>query len=207
MIVIHKMMGIICNVKSDRRTSMRVSREEKDRTYERIVASAARLFRARGLDGASVADVMHDAGLTHGGFYRHFPSKDALHEAALEASFHEIFALLDVEEAAPDLFQAYYLSKKHIDHPERGCPAAALASDVSRQPASLKRAFGMGIRRMIDRLATGSTAPETARRTEATRRLATMVGAAMIARASDPVTAKAVLAACRGTDDSPTNNR
>ena len=179
---------------------MRMSQEEKQNSRRRIVSSAARMIRERGIDGASVADVMNDAGLTHGGFYRHFETKDALLAAALDASFGDMTTLFDElgGPVAVDAFVRYYLSDEHVDHASLGCPVAALASEVTRQSDSLKQTFGAGVRRMIGRLAAGTEGSKpAAARAAAARRLAMMVGSVVIARASDPVTAQVILDACR----------
>ena len=191
---------------------MRVSREEKARSRARIVAAAARLVRERGLEGTGVADVMRDAGLTHGGFYRHFDDKDALVAAALEASFDDILARLDAtpadgaaaDHATPDGaapvgadFRAFYLSEGHVERPGIGCPVAALGGEVARGAAALRTAFGAGVRRMIAALARGTPGTTPDARARASRELAMLVGALMIARASDPATAREVLTACR----------
>ncbi len=180
---------------------MRMSKDEKDRSHGRIVASAARLVRERGVEGASVNDMMKDAGLTHGGFYKHFGSKDALLAAALDEAFDQIAGLLGPElPAAADTatrFQDYYLSDGHLKTPGRGCPIAALGGDVGRGAAALKARFGAGVQRITALLARGLAGSEKAKRARATRQLAMMAGAIMIARASDPDTAREVLAACR----------
>ena len=195
---------------------MRVSREEKARSHARIVAAAARLVRERGIENAGVADVMREAGLTHGGFYRHFDDKDALVAAALELAFDEILARLgappaddapangaaanDAAQAGAD-FRAFYLSEGHLERPGLGCPVAALGGEVARGPAALRTAFGAGVRRMIAALARGTPGTTPDARARASRELAMLVGALMIARASDPVTAREVLAACRADDE------
>lgn len=182
---------------------MRMSRDEKDRSHGRIIASAARLAREHGLDGASVNDVMKDAGMTHGGFYKHFESKDALLAAALDSAFDDISAMLGFEASKDDAadnaagFQAIYLSDGHVASPSIGCPIAALSGDVARGAAGLKPRFGSGVRRIIALLARGGSGSERARHARATRQLAMMAGAVMIARASDQDTARDVLAACR----------
>ena len=183
--------------------AMRVSQEEKQRSHRRIVESAARLVRERGVDATSVADVMADAGLTHGGFYRHFETKDALTEAALQSAFGQITSLLEAQqsatgaEAAFTAFQNIYRSDGHAANPGIGCPIAALAGEIGRGTGVLKTAFGRGVNRLIDRLMLGMPGASSRRRDRATRELAMMAGAIMIARASDPDTAQAVLAACR----------
>ena len=183
---------------------MRVSQEEKDRSHGRIVAGAARLMRERGTEGASVADVMRDAGLTHGGFYRHFGTKEEMLAVALQSAFDQTMAELDrrLREQAPAAavadFRAFYLSHGHLEQPGVGCPAAAVGADIGRGPAGLKSAFGEGVRRMVAALAKGMRGGAEARRASAVRELALLVGAIVIARASDPDTAREVLLACQG---------
>jgi TetR/AcrR family transcriptional repressor of nem operon len=199
------MMDILKRVKSDFRVldAMRVSQDEKDRSHRRIVAAAARLVRERGLESTSVADVMSEAGLTHGGFYRHFDTKDSLSAAALQSAFgqiqSELASRLETTEpgAAVAGFHAHYLSEGHVSNPGIGCPIAALAGEVGRASETLKTAFGCGVNRLITQLAMGMPGSESKRRAKATRELAMLAGAVMIARASDPETARAVLSACR----------
>lgn len=181
----------------------RVSRQEKDQSRGRIVRSAARLIRERGVEGASVGEVMKDAGLTHGGFYRHFESKDALVDGALEAAFEEILAPLeaDLAEGSPktvgERFRAFYLSEGHLRNEGRGCPAATLAGDIRRASPSNKAAFSAGVRRMLAALARTKPGNDRAREAAAARELAMLVGAVAIARAGDPDLAETMLAACR----------
>ena len=183
---------------------MRMSQEEKDRSHARIIASAARLVRQNGVEGASVNDVMKDAGLTHGGFYKHFESKDALLVAALDSAFSEIAEMLGpalAEEAAAAKsadFQSFYLSDGHVASPAIGCPVAALSGDIGRAAEPLKARFGAGVKRIVGLLARGASGSDRTKRARATRQLAMMAGAVMIARASDPDTARDVLTACRG---------
>ena len=182
---------------------MRMSQEEKDRSHARIIASAARLVRKHGVEGASVNDVMKDAGMTHGGFYKHFESKDALLAAALDSAFSEIAEMLGPglptgkAAARSSDFQAFYLSDRHVASPSMGCPIAALSGDIAREAVALKARFGSGVHRIITLLARGRSGSERARRARATRQLAMMAGAVMIARASDPETAREILSACR----------
>jgi TetR/AcrR family transcriptional repressor of nem operon len=182
---------------------MRVSQQEKDRSHKRIVEGAARLFRKRGIEATSVGDAMTNAGLTHGGFYRHFETKDALVAAAIRSAFEEIADAISAEAerrtpraAVADYF-AHYLTGDHVQHPELGCPAAALGGDVARGSADLKREFGAGFNRVAATVAKGLQGSERERRETAIREIALRAGAVMLARASDPETAEAVLAACR----------
>ena len=182
---------------------MRVSREEMRKSHDRIVKGAARLVRQKGIDTTSVADVMADAGLTNGGFYRHFDTKEAMIAAALGAAFGEVLATaerayetLGIEKAAAG-YEKFYLSDAHVTDAGSGCPVAALAGDVARSPDSVKTEFGAGFRRMSKTFARAMEKDGSNAEVEAVRRLAMMAGAVMIARASDPETAKLVLAACR----------
>jgi TetR/AcrR family transcriptional repressor of nem operon len=185
---------------------MRVSQEEKNRSHERIVEGAARFMRERGLDNTSVADVMTEAGLTHGGFYRHFGAKANLLESALERAFDEAIATLEGR-PEPDEFPAAvaayfdrYLSRGHLENPGIGCPVAALGGDIARSDGSLKAAFGRGVNRFIAAVAKGMTGSSTENRAKAARKLAMMAGAVMIARASDAETADFLLSACRDAE-------
>lgn len=178
---------------------MRMSQAEKEKSRARIVASAARLLRERGLDGTSVDEVMKTAGMTHGGFYKHFESKEALIEAAIGAAFAGFAEPLErgEPERAVAAYRALYLSDGHKDHPGVGCPVAALGPDIGRAPARLKSAFGAGVRRIVAALARVRKGSAAEREAAAFREASTLVGAMVIARASDPATARAVLDACK----------
>ena len=175
---------------------MRVSRAEKDKSHARIVESAARLLRERGVDGASVSDVMKDAGLTHGGFYKHFPNKDAMVASALDAAFATFIAMLDGGGAdAANAYRQRYLSDGHVGNPGMGCPVAALGQDIARGSEELKTAFGRNVGRLADALADTMDGPAAARKAAAIQQLCMLVGAVVVARASDPQTAEEVLSA------------
>lgn len=164
----------------------------KDVTHERIVDVAARAIRRDGYAGTGVADVMKEAGLTHGGFYAHFGSRDAmLAEAADRAGAHGVEALARVAaDAAPGealhaLLRAY-LSKAHVHRPELGCPVAAVGSELPRQSPEVRSAATRRIREMVDLVARqlpGWGQPGAHDRALAT--VATMVGALVLARAVD----------------------
>jgi TetR/AcrR family transcriptional repressor of nem operon len=183
---------------------MRVSQKEKDKSHARILAAAARLLRERGIETTSVADVMGAAGMSHGGFYRHFADKDGLVDAALASAFEEFSSELetrlekgDQPEKAVGDYRTQYLSKDHANNPGLGCPVAALGGEVARGLSALKTAFGAGVNRMLGLLSRGQPGTARERRDRAARDFAMMVGAIVIARASDPQTARTVLAACR----------
>src|SRR6266852_5237110 len=123
---------------------MRYGAEHKQQTRERIVRAAARRFRSRGGEGAGIGDLMRDLRLTHGGFYRHFGSKEDLFVHAFELSLLEVRRrlLAAVEHAPPGgelkaLIDAY-LDVEHCDNAAEGCPVAALASEVARRPRSAR---------------------------------------------------------------------
>ena len=111
---------------------------KKEDTHARIVEHASRALRASGYDGVSVADIMKEVGLTHGGFYAHFPSRDALVVEALEQATRGSVANL---EGADDLaaLAERYLSDAHVKKPELGCALAALGSETRRQPVAVKK--------------------------------------------------------------------
>ena len=171
--------------------SRTVSRR-KDVTHERIVGAAARAIRRIGYAGTGVADVMKDAGLTHGGFYAHFASREAmLAEAADRAGAEGVAAVERVAAAAPPrkalqaLLRAY-LSKAHVEGVETGCAVAALGSEVPRQAPEVRRAATRRIKDMIDLVARQS--PEWGQpgaHQHALVTVATMVGALVLARAVD----------------------
>lgn len=162
----------------------KMSREETAQTRERIVATAARLFRERGVGGTGVADVMKAAGLTHGGFYRHFDSKDAL---AAEAIGHAVCQSLDAlerldgsEGRAPALsdYIDRYLSNEHVEQPGRGCPLAALGGEAPHVPGEVATRLEQGSERTIAVLA-AAMAGDSER---AAALMATLLGTIVLAR-------------------------
>ncbi|MBT2341199.1 MULTISPECIES: transcriptional regulator, SarA/Rot family [Pseudomonas] len=156
---------------------------------ERILDEASRLFRANGIAGASIAQVMKASGLTHGAFYAHFDSKEVLACASLERAMDQLALKLEEtvssSDAPRDAFLAMYLSEQHRDHPEAGCAMPALAIDVAREPG-MRRSFTQGLVRMIESLRSGLTW-RRGRSTEdqATSFVAAIVGAMVLARAVD----------------------
>jgi TetR/AcrR family transcriptional repressor of nem operon len=182
---------------------MRVSQTEMNKSHKRIVAGASRLMRKQGIEATSVNDVMNKAGLTHGGFYRHFDSKESMVKAALEDAFNEVLEAIDeryrewgVEDGA-QRYHEHYLSEGHVKHPELGCPIAALGMDVARSAALLRVEFGNGLGRVIDKFAQAESGTTEETRKAAIRKIAMLAGAVMVARASDASTAREVLAACQ----------
>lgn len=180
---------------------MKVSRAQAAQNRQDILDAAARLYRAHGLDGVGVAEVTRGAGLTHGGLYRHFESKDALVREACAHAFGLPKAVLQdaLRPAPPDqalpAFVNAYLSAAHRDQPGEGCPVAALAVDVGRAGGGVAQAFAQGVQGNIARfaalahgLAPGDV-PSAAQRADAVATLATLVGALVLARATAPADA------------------
>ena len=169
---------------------MKVTRERAAENRERIVEAAARLFRERGFEGIGVADLMKEAGLTHGGFYGHFSSKDDLiAEASARALTRSLALLNEAAERGPrDPLSAVagaYLAGSHRDNPGAGCLLAALGPDVSRQGPAVRRAATDHLRTAFDLLAKLVPGKSKARRQKAIITYATLVGAMVLARAVD----------------------
>jgi TetR/AcrR family transcriptional regulator, transcriptional repressor for nem operon len=175
-----------------RHTKINVRRAAKEASHERIVAAAARAIRRSGYDGTGVADIMKEAGLTHGAFYAHFPSREAmLAEAAVQACAESAAVAADVvadapaEKALESMLRAY-LSREHLEHVETGCPLAALGSETPRQAPEVRRATTRHIKAMIDLVARQSPDwGQPSAHEHAIVTIATMVGALLLARAVD----------------------
>jgi len=164
----------------------------KDATHERIVSVAARAIRRSGYDGTGVADIMKEAGLTHGAFYSHFTSREAmLAEAAKRACAESAATAAEVVAAVPQgkalaSMLGAYLSREHVEHADTGCPLAALGSETSRQVAEVRRVTTLHVKEMIDLLARQSPDwGQPAAHEHALVTIATMVGAVLLARAVD----------------------
>ncbi len=168
---------------------MRYEREHRARTHERIVKNAARQFRAEGLNGPGVIKLMKASGLTHGGFYKHFKSKDDLMVEAVEESVREIreqlvdwARLARPGEAWKELVKKY-LSIEHCEHPEVGCPMAALAPDIGRTPPHVKKKIRVSMenyRKQLLEFMPGANAVE--REKNFTLIFTALVGAMAVAR-------------------------
>ena len=170
----------------------RAARNRKEATHERIVDVAARAIRRSGYSGTGVADIMKEAGLTHGGFYAHFASREAMLAEAADragaeglANVARVAAAVPPEQAFAALLRAY-LSKDHVESVERGCAVAALGSEMPRQAAEVRRAATRRIKEMIDLVARQS--PDWGKpgaHRNALVATATMVGALVLSRAVD----------------------
>jgi TetR/AcrR family transcriptional repressor of nem operon len=169
---------------------MRYPADHKQATRERIVRAAARQFRSRGGDGAGIADLMKQLRLTHGGFYRHFTSKEALFAEAFDLSLNDAAERVErAIERAPAggelkaLVDAY-LDIEHCDDVAGGCPVAALASEVARRTGGARERYLDALRRHVRRIAPhvpGRTDEERIEKTIAL--LSGMAGTLTIARA------------------------
>jgi TetR/AcrR family transcriptional repressor of nem operon len=166
--------------------------QAKEETHARIVAVAARAIRRSGYDGIGVADIMKEAGLTHGAFYAHFESREAmLAEAAGQACAESAAAVAEVVSGVPadktlEAMLRAYLSKEHLENAELGCPLAALGSETSRQAADVRRVTTRHIKEMVDLAARQSHDwGQPAAHERALVTVATMVGALLLARAVD----------------------
>lgn len=184
---------------------MPYTKAHKTRTHARIVEAAARAFRERGVEGVAIADLMQDAGLTHGGFYAHFPNKDALIAEAMTRGLAESRREFLSEAAAANPSAPLreiirrYVSRRHRDDPAEGCVMPALAGEIAREPDGVRRAFTEAAEELIAGIAEhcpGET-PE-ARRDAALALTSGMVGAVALARAvDDPTLSDRILLATR----------
>ena len=180
---------------------MKVSRKQVQQNRQRILEAAARLFRERGLDGVSVAEVMQAAGLTHGGFYGHFDSKDALILEALGHQKSVRWRKRADEGGTADYIDAY-LSTSHRDDPGGGCPVAGLSSAAAQASADVRASLTGTIRREFDRFSAAAHGTAAQRRREGIATYAAMVGAVVLSRiVDDKELSQEILAATRKSID------
>ncbi len=181
---------------------MRYSSGHRAETRERVLKEAAKEIRAKGPDNVAVAGIMARAGLTHGGFYAHFPSKDALVGEAIGAMFADARARTERIDAAGDpkaVLRAYvdfYLSPAHRDSRDRGCPLPTLSGDFARSEPATRDRFGAGVVGIASRLAAPlATLGCADAEAESHALLAQLVGGVALARAvGDPALSDALLA-------------
>jgi TetR/AcrR family transcriptional repressor of nem operon len=195
---------------------MKLSKEQAARNRQHIVEVAGRLFRERGVDGVGVADLMKAAGFTHGGFYNHFPSKEALAAEACSSAFGKSVAAVqsalsadkDGPAAALSHYFNRYLSKSHRDDTGRGCPTASLAADAARQGEQVQAVFAEGLEAVLATFSAqlARTPPAGEPHSPASLRvhslvlLSEIVGALVLARAvsaADPALSEEILQASR----------
>jgi TetR/AcrR family transcriptional repressor of nem operon len=190
---------------------VRYSKDHKQVTRQRIVEAAGRRFKQDGIEGAGVAAVMSDAGLTNGAFYGHFTSKEDLVANVLadqlRAQRHS-FDTQASDRAGLEAFIRSYLSPQHRDQCADGCPSAALLDEIARRPAATKRVFTNELTATMDAVASrlDPSHPEAAR-TDALALFGLMVGTLQLARAladrelSDQLLARGVATAMKLLDD------
>jgi len=181
---------------------MRVSRAKAAENRERVIKVASRLFREHGFDGVGVDAIMAGAGLTHGGFYNSFDSKQTLAVEACKHAMAESAKKWDatLNAATDDPLGAWagrYLSRDHCSNAGNGCVFAALAADARWQGRAVKRVFAAGLRASIERMMAVIPGRSLARKRErALATLATLVGAMVLARAvDDPAFSEEILKA------------
>lgn len=183
---------------------MRVSREQAEKNRANVVHVAGRMFRQRGFDGVGISDIMKAAGLTHGGFYGQFESKEQLEAEASGTAMSRTLrrwqsALAEAAGAPMKAIAAFYLSPTHRDNPETGCVFAALGADAARAGPDVKAAFEAGIESQLalicESLVAEGMTPKAARAASMAS-LSTLVGALVLSRAvNDPKLSGDILAA------------
>lgn len=170
---------------------MRYPPHQKAETHKQIVEVAAREFRAHGLQGIGIADLMGQAGLTQGGFYAHFKDRDALvAEATQSAAEQSLCRLIEAAASAPgrevEAMLNFYLSPEHRDDPGRGCLLPALASELSRQAPVVRGTFTQSLKFNMEKVARYMPAKDLkTRRAQAMAFMSGMAGAVLLARAID----------------------
>jgi TetR/AcrR family transcriptional regulator, transcriptional repressor for nem operon len=171
--------------------------DHKEQTRERIIGAASRSFRRSGGEGIGIAELMKDLQLTHGGFYRHFENKEHLFAEALAASLEEMGTMLERAAAAGDRAHGLtriidtYLSPAHCANPAEGCPVAALAPELPRHSATVKKAYHRALQSYAARLSRfmpGEGAAEKRRNFHVL--FAGMAGTLAMARSIDDETAR-----------------
>ena len=169
---------------------MKVSREQAAENRERILDAAARLFREKGFDGIGVADLMQGAGLTHGGFYGQFASKEDLAAQACARALAQSATKLDrsIAEHPKHPLQAVaasYLSARHRDNAGDGCAFVALGAEAPRHTPAVRHVFAQALQQRVEKLMQLVPGTKAARRRKALSTMAHLVGAQVLARAVD----------------------
>lgn len=179
---------------------VRVSRSEKQASHERIVAEAARRIRERGTREPGIAEIMAAAGLTHGGFYKHFTSRDELIAEAAEKAMKAAEPVAAAALTAQDplaAFTDWYVSTAHRDDPGDGCGVAALSGDAARDEA-VRGAYRTQVAHYLEILEEMLGGEDPTRRQRAAVTLSALVGAVVVARAlGDTPASDALLADVR----------
>ena len=181
---------------------MRVSREKARENRERVVRASSTLFRQKGVDGVAIGELMAEAGLTHGGFYKQFGSKAELVQEACAVALQETLAFWDgylgQAEDPQAAFIRAYLSQRHSDEVATGCLLPALAGEARREPPAVRDVFVDAIGAYADRLDQPVSQRSDASRERALATLSSLVGALVLSRASnDPQLSADILDATR----------
>jgi TetR/AcrR family transcriptional regulator, transcriptional repressor for nem operon len=195
---------------------MRITKQQAEENRAKVVETAARLFREKGFEGVGVADLMRAAGMTHGGFYNHFESKDALGAAACAHALTQAVEAIEgvaasSEDDALERYRRRYLSRKSRDAEGFRCPMVSFGADVSRQSEAVRDVYAAGLKRYLAAFAKAYEAergdsPRADLRAEAMTHFATMVGAVSLARSvakSDPALSDEILESILGRLDPP----
>ena len=195
---------------------MRYGKDHKQATRERILEAAGRRFKQNGIDGAGVAALMADAGLTNGAFYAHFDSKEDLVANVLADQLHAQRQSVDAESPDPAGLEAFiraYLSPEHRDQPADGCPSAALLDEIARRPAATIQIFTDALMGVIDDIAARLDPTDVAAaRVDALTIFGLMVGTLQLARTltdealSDQLLARGMESALTLLHDRPSPN-
>ena len=177
---------------------MKVSAERKAQNREAILAVAGRLLREKGPSGVGVAEVMAGAGMTHGGFYGHFTSREELSAVVITQALHQAtgYVAKVVSDFGLEGFAQHYLDKGHLKDVSRGCPIAATATEIARQPSPIRAAFAKGLRDYLE-----AGIPKGTDRAVALSRHCGLIGALILARAiadKDRAMAEELLLAAQG---------
>ena len=192
-----------------RSSSLRITKDQAAENRARVVDAAAKLFRAKGFEAVGVAELMRAAGMTHGGFYNHFASKEAVEAAACEQVFAKSVAKLEGIAEIPDeeqrrrAFEDYrtrYVSRTARYATSSSCPMVAFAGDVSRQSAEVRDVYAAGLRAYLDAFERAGDSGEDggAARRQAIKRFSELVGALTLARSvaiADPELSDEILRA------------
>jgi TetR/AcrR family transcriptional repressor of nem operon len=190
---------------------MRYGKDQKQATRQRILEAAGRRFKQDGIDGAGVAALMSDAGLTNGAFYAHFDSKEDLVANVLADQLRTQRQSIDAESPDRDGLEAFvrsYLSPQHRDESADGCPSAALLDEIARRPAATRQVFTDELMGVIDDITLRLDPTDVAAaRTDALTVFGLMVGTLQLARAladrdlSDQLLARGAETALKLLDD------
>jgi TetR/AcrR family transcriptional repressor of nem operon len=170
---------------------MRVSKQVMVENNSKIIEKAAQLFREKGIGSTSVVDVMKSAGLTHGGFYRHFNSKDELVTVAIQKAFNDLIKKLknDIEQQgakqAVTNFVSQYLTEQHVLNPRTGCPIATLGAEIDQKFKMHKKIITQGADQLITLFAQGIDSKSDESTSKAIGLLAVLVGSLVMARSAE----------------------